>query len=128
MNILLDTNAFLFIISDDTRLTGNAKEAFLDKDNSIFLSIVSIWEIVIKATIGKLIIPSPYKTFIQDQMNTNKIILLSLKPEHVYLLEKIPSIHKDPFDRILVCQSKSEKIPVMSSDKIFSQYGIKVIW
>lgn len=128
MKVLLDTNAFLFIISDDPKLPGHAKEIFLNNKNDIFLSIVSIWEIVLKATIGKLTIQSPYDKFLQDQIIKNNILLLLLKPQHIYLLEKLPHIHKDPFDRILICQSKSEKLPVMSSDMTFKSYGINVIW
>ncbi len=128
MRILLDTNAFLWSVTSDRKLGRNAAKAFLREENSLLLSIVSLWEITIKVSIGKLYMPKPVSNFLLDQLRLNGIDLLEISPEHVFGLEELPLHHGDPFDRLIISQCSIEKIPVVSGDAIFRKYPVRVIW
>jgi len=128
MNCLLDTHVVLWILSDDRRLSENAKIQFLEKENTIYLSMASIWEISIKVSLNKLEIKSSLETFVEKHIIGNDIHLLNIELEHVYPLVKLPFHHRDPFDRLIVSQAIYEKMPIISSDKNFDLYSVKRIW
>ncbi len=128
MRILLDTNAFLWSITGDRKLGKNAAKAFLREDNSLLLSVASLWEITIKVGIGKLEIPKPVSNFLLEQLRVNGIALLDISPEHVFGIESLPLHHGDPFDRLIISQCVVEKIPVVTGDTVFRKYPVKVIW
>ncbi len=128
MNCLLDTHTLLWIMSDDKRLSENAKIQFLEKGNTIYLSMASIWEISIKVSLNKLEIKTSLETFVEKHIIENDILLLNIEPAHVYPLEKLPFHHRDPFDRLIVSQAIYEKMPIISSDKNFDLYSVKRIW
>jgi PIN domain nuclease of toxin-antitoxin system len=128
MRYLLDTHAFLWIVREDNRLTDEVRDIFSDSTTEILLSVVSIWEMAIKIRLGKLEIEGRLGRFIDKHAIGNNVRLLNVSEEHVLPLEKLPLHHRDPFDRLLVCQSKEEKLPILSSDKIFDNYRIKRIW
>ena len=128
MKCILDTHALLWILSDDKRLSKNAQTQFLDIKNTIYLSMASIWEISIKVSLNKLEIKSSLETLVEKHIIENDILLLNIKPEHVYPLAKLPFHHRDPFDRLIVSQAIYEKMPIISSDKDFDLYSIKRIW
>lgn len=125
MDILLDTNIFLWIISDDTRLTQEVIDVYLDPKNRFLLSLASVWEMFIKVSNGKLSMPSPPESFLQDQILENGITLLPIRYSHTAHFIKLADHHKDPFDRLIICQALVEKLPVLSSDKIFTKYGVE---
>jgi PIN domain nuclease of toxin-antitoxin system len=126
MRILLDTNVFLWFAMDDSRLTEASKKLFLDGNNKLFLSIASSWEIFIKLGMGKLIIASKDPAgFIKDQLTRNSIALLGITYEHTAGLLSLPPIHKDPFDRIIIAQALHDNLPVLSSDSVFVEYGVR---
>jgi len=126
MRILLDTNVFLWFIMDDPRLTAVSRKLFLDGNNKLFLSIASSWEIFIKLGTGKLSIDcKDPAVFIKDQLTQNSIALLGITYEHTAILLSLPPIHKDPFDRIIIAQALHDKLPVMSSDAVFAEYGVR---
>jgi len=128
MNYLLDTHTFLWFINDDTSLSSTAKALIEDPENTIYLSVASIWEMAIKVSLDKLEMPSPFTDFIDEQLNENTIILLNIKTAHTGVVATLPFHHRDPFDRLIIAQSKVEDIPVIGKDAIFDDYGIKRLW
>jgi len=128
MNYLLDTHTLLWIVTDDNQLSSKAMKIFLDEKNEIFISIASLWEIAIKVSLDRLELGQPLSDFYYKHIVGNRISLLEIKVEHLAVLENLEYHHRDPFDRLIVCQSFVEEIPVLSSDKTFSKYPIKRIW
>lgn len=128
MSFLLDTHAFLWFINDDPALSTSAKSLIEDPENTIYLSVASIWEMAIKISLGKLEMPSPFTDFIDDQLRENTIVLLDIKTAHAGVVATLPFHHRDPFDRLIIAQSKSEEMPVIGRDAIFDAYGVKRHW
>jgi PIN domain nuclease of toxin-antitoxin system len=128
MNYLLDTHTLLWIVTGDNLLSKKVKKLFLDEENEIFISIASLWEIAIKVSLNRLELGQPLSDFYLKHIIGNKIRLLNIKVEHLAVLEALKYYHRDPFDRLIVCQSIVEEIPVLSRDKAFSKYPIKRIW
>ena len=128
MKCLLDTHVLLWILSDDKRLSVNAKNKFLDPKNMIYLSVASIWEMSIKISLKKLKLKTSLEKIIDDYVIGNDINLLSIESSHIYPLQKLPFHHRDPFDRLIVCQAIYEKMPIITSDKNFDLYSVERIW
>ena len=128
MKYLLDTHAFIWIVEDDQNLSDKVKKIFLNSSNDIYLSAASLWEIAIKISLKKLKLENSLSAFIDKHAVENNILILDVQSNHVMPLERLPFHHKDPFDRLLVCQCIQEKMNILSRDKIFDKYGIKRIW
>jgi PIN domain nuclease of toxin-antitoxin system len=128
MNYLLDTHVLLWILSDDKRLSNQAKVQFLDTKNMIYLSMASIWEMSIKISLNKLKLKSSLETLVDEHVTGNDINLLTIESAHIYPLQKLPFHHRDPFDRLIVSQALYEKMPIISSDKNFDLYSVERIW
>lgn len=126
--ILLDTNVFLWLLIDDPRLSQGSKDLFLDKATEPILSIASVWEIFIKQRLGKLTMPGDPASFIRDQLHLNGIALLPIRYSHLEKMLELPMIHRDPFDRLIIAQALHEKIPMLSSDSVFTEYGVKNLY
>lgn len=127
MKILLDTNAFLWAITEDARLRKPQREAFMDESNGLYLSVASIWEILIKTGLGKLPLPTPAAPYVQKQMERNRIVSLGIQPHHLAELENLPPLHRDPFDRMLIAQAKADGMPLMTGDKTMRRYGLRLL-
>lgn len=128
MEILLDTQVFLWLCIDSSSLSSKAKKLFLAKENDFYLSIASIWEMAIKVSIGKLKLPQSVNGFVLNQLQQNSISILNIEFRHVASIENFPFHHRDPFDRLLISQALEEKIPILSSDTIFDSYQVKRLW
>ena len=128
MNVLLDTHAFLWLISGDERLSETARNTFLDPDNRIFFSAASMWEICIKISLGKLSLKRGWLKAIQEELQSNAIHWLPIEIGHCDKLSKLPFHHRDPFDRMLIAQALVEKMRLLSRDNRFSAYPIKRVW
>ena len=128
MNYLLDTHTFLWFINDDASLSFTAKTRIEDPENTIYLSVASIWEMAIKVSLDKLELPSPFTDFIDDQLDKNTITLLKIKTAHTGIVATLPFHHRDPFDRLIIAQSKIEDMPIIGQDATFDDYGITRIW
>ena len=128
MKVLLDTHAFLWLISGDDRLSETAQQTFLDPGNIMFLSAASLWELCIKMSLGKLSLKSGWLKTIQDEMEVNAIQWLSIEMPHCVELTNLPFHHRDPFDRMLVAQAMVEDMQLLSRDNRLSSYEIKRIW
>ncbi len=128
MRLLLDTHAFLWWVADAPELSGKARQAIADEGNACYLSLVSCWEMAIKASLGKLRLATALNRFIPEQLAANGFNLLHIDFRHTARVESLPFHHRDPFDRLLVAQAQSEKLVVVSADAALSDYGIKRIW
>ena len=128
MNYLLDTHTFLWFISDDKALSANACQLIEATEHTILLSIASLWEMAIKVSLGKLAMPSPFITFMLDQLRENNIALLEIKAEHIGLVATLPFHHRDPFDRLIIAQAAIENLSIIGKDEIFDAYGVQRHW
>ncbi|MEG3849327.1 type II toxin-antitoxin system VapC family toxin [Microcoleus sp. herbarium19] len=126
MKQLLDTHTFLWFVMGDAKITPGVRLQI--EDNHNFLSIVSVWEIAIKYSIGKLSLGVPFNDFIDRQITPNGIELLEIKLEHLKSFAALPLHHRDPFDRLLIAQALVEKNPIVSIDIAFDAYPIQRIW
>ena len=128
MKVLLDTHAFLWLITGDKRLSRKARTTFLKKENRIFLSAVSLWEICIKLSLDKLSLKEGWIGIIQQQMKDNSIDWLPIEMRHCIELVNLPFHHRDPFDRMLIAQAMVEKMQILSRDARFADYPVKRVW
>lgn len=128
MKVLLDTHAFLWWITGDRQVSDRARAIIEDPDNVLLLSAASAWEIAIKAQTGRLPLPDVPARLVPQEMAANAIEGLPVSVEHALLVHDLPLLHRDPFDRLLVAQSRSEKIPILTVDPMISQYGVETIW
>ena len=128
MKVLLDTNAFLWLITDDDRLSENARQTFLNPENSLFFSAASLWEICIKKSLGKISLKDGWFQTIQEEMEINTIQWLPIEMTHCAEVTELPFHHRDPFDRMLIAQAIMEEMKLMSRDSRLSKYPIELIW
>ena len=127
MKALLDTHAFLWAISGNEKLSRRAAEVFAGPSD-LWLSVASIWEVLIKVQIGRMSLPKPAGPYVVKRLAENRIETLPISRDHVLRIEALPMHHNDPFDRILIAQSMEEKLPLVSSDTVFERYGVQLIW
>jgi PIN domain nuclease of toxin-antitoxin system len=127
MRLLLDTRAFIWWDSDPGQLSAPALAALRDPANPVWFSVVSAWEIVIKAQLGKLTLRLPLADIVAQQQ-ANGLQVLPVTLPHALAVEGLPSVHKDPFDRLLVAQANVEGAELVSADAIFSHYPVRVLW
>lgn len=118
MKILLDTGAFLWGITNDPLLSARAKSLFVAPENEIYLSSISAWEMLVKSQLGKLPLPAPAGTFIQEQRQLHRIESMPLAED----------AHSDPFNRMLVCQAISNGLVILTPDLKVSQYPVQTVW
>ena len=122
MNIIIDTHIFLWVLADPLRIEDKKRSALEDLSNSIFVSAVTIAELMIKASIGKLVIDFDPIVMAKE----SGFELLSFSPESALLLKNLPFHHKDPFDRMLIAQSISDNYPIMTEDPKIAMYKCRI--
>ena len=123
MNLLLDTHALLWWLSDDSTLSREAKAAIAEPENTVFLSAVVVWEIRIKQAIGKLTLPGDFRKVLGAQ----SFVDLPVTVDHAHALADLPPIHSDPFDRMLVAQASSENLTIATRDPVIAAYGVNIV-
>lgn len=109
------------------RLGERARAALRDRRNSLYLSIVSIWEMAIKSGLGKLDLPLDVQTFVRRFLPMSQSALLELSLDHVFALTSVPKRHRDPFDRMLVAQARVEGMSLMTADPHMLSYPVATI-
>lgn len=132
MRLLLDTHVFLWSITS-RRLSAAADAAFLNPDNTLYLSAASYWEICIKLSLGKLTLPEDWQAIAEMAMTVNAIHWLPIEKAHCLELLKLPQPalvagHRDPFDRLLIAQARAEGLTLLSADPNFGGYDVAVVW
>lgn len=127
MRILLDTCEFLWLVAGDVKLSPQTVSAVRDPQNEVFLSVVSFWEISLKHGLGKLPLPQPPAQFVPLQREKHLIAPLALDETAVAQLSGLPALHRDPFDRMLVCQAKAHGLTLASSDPVVRQYPVALL-
>ena len=128
MRLLLDTHTFLWFFVGSTSLSTNARALIEDESNEKFFSVASLWEIAIKASVGKLTLSAPFDEIFPDQIANNGIDLLSITSAHVSRITTLPFHHRDPFDRLLIAQAMIEQTQIVSADQALDAYSITRVW
>lgn len=128
MKILLDTCTFLWIIKGASELSDNVKILFRDPDNEVYLSSISMWEILVKHRLGRLPLPEEPARFIIDQRQKHQIETLPLHEESTLQLLQLPEYHRDPFDRMLIAQAISHSLIILTPDHAIKQYPVNTLW
>ncbi|MGH9414151.1 MAG: type II toxin-antitoxin system VapC family toxin [Terriglobales bacterium] len=127
MRFLLDTHVFLWALREPARLSRRAQKILMGTD-PLLLSYVSIWEVAIKAAIGKVDLPRPVVPLLCRQAEANRVSLLPICLAHIRALEALTQTHGDPFDRLLIAQAQSERLAIVTVDRQMAGYGVPVIW
>lgn len=128
MKLLLDTHTFIWWDSTPEKLSETALALIQDTNNTVLLSVVSVWETQIKSQLGKLSLASPLADIVRTQQTVNGIEVLPIALNHAIALDQLPLHHKDPFDRMLIAQAISENATLISRDSAFAQYSVLVEW
>lgn len=128
MKVLLDTCTFLWAVGDPSRLSERARRLIADAANDVYVSSVSAWEIGVKAALGRVVTSSPIERFVPDQREAHGFDSLPLDEESVLHVLRLPPLHRDPFDRMLVCQALVHGMALVTPDPLVSQYPARVIW
>lgn len=128
MKLLLDTCTFLWIIGGMSDLSPRARELFVDPDKDIYLSAVSAWEIALTHAAGRLPLPEAPTRFVPAQRRRHGIDALGLDEESALHLDRLPPLHRDPFDRMLVSQAIVHGLVMLGPDPLISQYPIRSAW
>ena len=122
MRILIDTHIFLWLIEDSRRLSNKYRQIIHNLDNEIFLSVVSVWECVIKYQTGKLNFPSSPETYLPMQRRKHLIKTLNVDENSIVRLINLPLLHKDPFDRLIISQALQHDLLLMTEDRAILAY------
>lgn len=128
MRCLLDTCTFLWIIAGSRELSPTAANLFVDPTHEMLLSVVSVWEISVKHSLGRLALPTPLDRFISTQRELHGISVLPLDERAVFHLHKLPSLHRDPFDRMLICQAIEHDCVLLTPDPLIVEYPVRTQW
>jgi PIN domain nuclease of toxin-antitoxin system len=127
MRLLLDTHIFLWYITGDARLADEIRELIRQPENEVYLSVVSLWEVIVKYQLGKLPLPQPPEKYLPLQRERHLISSLPLNEASVSHLAKLPSLHRDPFDRMLICQAVEHGLTIVTVDEVISSYPVLVL-
>ena len=126
MSVLLDSHAFLWWCDGDLQLSSKARQAIEEED--CLVSVVSLWELAIKVSVGKLRLPDTIDRYFPTQMLKNGFDQLDINFRQIARCATLPFHHRDPFDRMLVAQALEGDLTIVSRDPVFSQYGVTRIW
>ena len=128
MKGLLDTHTFVWWDGAPAKLSPAVRAFLQNPANTLLLSVVSAWEMLIKLHLGKLTISGPLPALLARQQKSNGVQILPVSLAHVLAVDALPAAHKDPFDRLLIAQANVEGAVLLSADPIFAQYPVKVLW
>jgi PIN domain nuclease of toxin-antitoxin system len=128
VKLLLDTCTFLWAIEGGGELSETARDALADPDNDVVLSAVSAWEIAVKHALGRLPLPEPPDRYVPAQRSARGIAALPLDEDAALQLVRLPPLHRDPFDRMLVCQALAGALTVVTPDAEIARYPVRILW
>jgi PIN domain nuclease of toxin-antitoxin system len=128
MKYLLDTHTFIWLDNSPKKLPEKVISLCSDPDNQLFLSMASVWEMQIKIQLGKLKLNAPLADTITAQREANGVQLLSIELAHILELAALPDYHKDPFDRLIIAQTRLEGAELVTDDDLIAKYPVTVVW
>ena len=128
MKLLLDTCTFLWVLLDAPQLSDDARRLFRDPGNEVLLSSVSAWEIVVKHTLGRLPLPEPPERYVPRQRDAHGIASLPLDEDAALHVARLPNLHSDPFDRMLICQAMLNGLTLVTPDRDIARYPVRIAW
>ena len=123
MRALLDSNALLWFIAEPTKLARKTRELLIRPETQAFVSIASLWELSIKAGLGRLTLPPD----LLDLIQASDLALLAIEPQHALHVARLPHVHRDPFDRLIVAQAIVEQMVLVTRDQALVNYGVPII-
>lgn len=124
MRLLIDSHALIWWRADSPALGRAAHNAISDPLNEVLISVAALWELTIKQSSGKLVLPTDLETIVAEE----GFAVLSISFAHLRRLETLPRIHRDPFDRMMIAQAIAEGIPIVTGDRVFAAYGVQIVW
>jgi len=127
MDLLLDTNAFIWWVDDSPLIGRTARALISDPLNEVFVSAASFWELAIKLSLHKLNVRSDAVSWVPQELARNRFRPLPVQFHHALGVERLPFHHRDPFDRLLIAQAIEENLSIITSDPEFEAYGVRVI-
>jgi PIN domain nuclease of toxin-antitoxin system len=128
LRILLDTNAFLYFALGSPKLSRRMRGLIEAQEDELLVSIVTPWEIAVKAGLGKLELPTGAEEFYRSSLQDIRASELALSRRHVLHVGRLPHFHRDPFDRLLVAQAQIENLPLATDDPDMLRYSVEVVW
>ena len=126
--LLLDTNVLIWTLSSSNKISRRAERAMSRPLASLTVSVVSVWEIVLKNHAGKLRLPAGLPQVVDQILYGSPWTILPVAPEHLPALAALPAIHTDPFDRLLIAQARHEGLAILTADDQFKKYDVRTIW
>lgn len=128
MKVLLDTCTFLWIVSGSTRVPARVREVFQDPGTEVFLSVASAWEIALKHEGGRLPLPAPPDRFVPAEREAHGIASLAIDEVSALHVTRLPLLHRDPFDRLIVAQAIAHGLTILTPDPLVTQYPARTDW
>jgi PIN domain nuclease of toxin-antitoxin system len=128
MKVLLDTHTLIWFVENSPHLPATRSALIADESTERLVSIVSLWEIAIKHSLGRLALSLPLDEFIATHVPADKVTLLPITVPHLLTFAQMPWHHRDPFDRILVAQALTENVPIISADAALDTYAVQRLW
>jgi len=128
MQLLLDTHTLLWFFSGNSNISPKVRLLIEDTQNQKLISVASIWEMAIKQSQSKLDLKKSAADYVEEKISFDDFELLPIQLHHLRLISTLPFYHRDPFDRLLIAQSITEQVPILSKDKAFDQYSVARIW
>jgi PIN domain nuclease of toxin-antitoxin system len=127
VKLLLDTQAFLWFVAGDPKLSRRARRRLEANESALFLSAASVWEMAIKASLGRLVLPGTAAEYTRGKLASG-LQMLSIDWSHAAAVEALPFHHRDPFDRLLIAQAQIERMAIVTADPAFRKYDVRVVW
>jgi PIN domain nuclease of toxin-antitoxin system len=128
VNYLLDTHAFIWWITGNDQFPKALQKKLGLAAGTIYISVVSLWEMALKIKLGKLQMPEPFDQYVLHQIQINRMEVLPVHAPHIFETLRLPPHHRDPFDRLLVAQARVETLTLVSRDAALKPYPIKLMW
>lgn len=128
MKLLLDTCTFLWVTLGDRALSRTARAAFSDPANEVYLSAISSWEIAVKHALGKLSLPEQPTVLVPKMRALHRVEPLALEEPATLAIAQLPDLHRDPFDRMLICQAIMGGLTLLTPDPLIRQYAVPTLW
>jgi len=128
MRLLLDTHTVLWFMGEPEILSPKIRDMIKTTGQQAFVSIATLWEIAIKVSLNKLILPGEYEELFPSSVWASGLSILPIEPHHLALVRRLEFYHRDPFDRLLIAQAKTENMILVSKDSQFSAYDIQILW